>query len=102
MSVGGASRGLLNAAVVEGGFRTGAGQVAAGFGRGPGDDVPGDSGKTAIIDAIRLCLLATAADFYRITRDDFHVGPDGRAGTFKITCGFKGLTTEEQTVFLSC
>ncbi|MFE0834164.1 AAA family ATPase [Streptomyces sp. NPDC058828] len=30
-----------------------------------------DSGKTAIIDAIRLSLLTTAADFYRITRDDF-------------------------------
>ncbi|MEV0636679.1 AAA family ATPase [Streptomyces sp. NPDC050619] len=59
-----------------------------------------DSGKTAIIDAIRLCLLTTAADFYRITRDDFHVGPGGRAGTFKITCGFKDLTTEEQAVFL--
>ncbi|MFG2471422.1 AAA family ATPase [Streptomyces canus] len=59
-----------------------------------------DSGKTAIIDAIRLCLLTTAADFYRITRDDFHVGPGGRTGTFKITCGFKDLTTEEQAVFL--
>jgi putative ATP-dependent endonuclease of OLD family len=59
-----------------------------------------DSGKTAIIDAIRLSLLTTAADFYRITRDDFHVGPDGRADTFKITCGFKDLTTEEQAVFL--
>ena len=59
-----------------------------------------DSGKTAIIDAIRLCLLTTAADFYRIARDDFHVGPDGRAGTFTITCGFKDLTTEEQAVFL--
>ncbi|MFI6438015.1 ATP-dependent nuclease [Streptomyces sp. NPDC050759] len=59
-----------------------------------------DSGKTAIIDAIRLCLLTTAADFYRITRDDFNVGPGGRAGTFKITCGFKDLTTEEQAVFL--
>ncbi|MFF3578626.1 ATP-dependent nuclease [Streptomyces mirabilis] len=59
-----------------------------------------DSGKTAVIDAIRLCLLTTAADFYRITRDDFHVGPDSRAGVFKITCGFKDLTTEEQAVFL--
>ncbi|MFE0818594.1 AAA family ATPase [Streptomyces sp. NPDC058847] len=59
-----------------------------------------DSGKTAIIDAIRLSLLTTAADFYRITRDDIHVGPDGRADTFKITCGFKNLSTEEQAVFL--
>ncbi|WP_405961421.1 AAA family ATPase [Streptomyces sp. NBC_00024] len=59
-----------------------------------------DSGKTAVIDAIRLCLLTTAADFQRITRDDFHVGPHGRADTFTITCGFKDLTTEEQAVFL--
>ncbi|MCZ4611989.1 AAA family ATPase [Streptomyces sp. Lzd4kr] len=59
-----------------------------------------DSGKTAIIDAIRLCLLTTAADYYRITRDDFHVGRDGRASSFKITCGFKDLTTEQQAVFL--
>jgi len=59
-----------------------------------------DSGKTAIIDAIRLCLLTTAADFYRITRDDFHVGSNGCAGTFKITCGFKDLMTQEQAVFL--
>ncbi|MBE8475741.1 ATP-dependent nuclease [Streptomyces justiciae] len=59
-----------------------------------------DSGKTAIIDAIRLCLLTTAADYYRITRDDFHVGVEGRADAFKITCGFKDLTTEEQGVFL--
>lgn len=59
-----------------------------------------DSGKSAIIDAIRLCLLTTASDFYRITHDDFHVGPGGRVGTFHITCGFRGLTTEEQAVFL--
>ncbi|MFC7968311.1 AAA family ATPase [Streptomyces cinereoruber] len=24
-----------------------------------------DAGKTAVVDAIRLCLLTTAADFYR-------------------------------------
>ncbi|MEH0502175.1 hypothetical protein QBB32_07870 [Streptomyces scabiei] len=29
-----------------------------------------------------------------------HVGTDGRASTFKITCGFKDLTTEEQAIFL--
>lgn len=56
--------------------------------------------QSDIIDAIRLCLLTTAADYYRITRDDFHVGPGGRAEAFKITCGFKDLTTEEQGVFL--
>ncbi|WP_394817639.1 AAA family ATPase [Streptomyces doebereineriae] len=36
-----------------------------------------DSGKTAIIDAIRLCLLTTAADFYRITRDECSGAPLG-------------------------
>jgi putative ATP-dependent endonuclease of OLD family len=59
-----------------------------------------DSGKTAIIDAIRLCLQTAAADFYRISRDDFHVGAGGRADTFTITCGFKDLSAEEQAVFL--
>ncbi|WP_189637447.1 ATP-dependent nuclease [Rhodococcus rhodochrous] len=59
-----------------------------------------DSGKSAIIDAIRICLLTTAADFYRITRDDFHVGPTGRATAFTITCGFADLTVEEQATFL--
>lgn len=59
-----------------------------------------DSGKSAIVDAIRICLLTTAADFYRISRDDFHVGSDGRATALTITCGFTDLTTEEQATFL--
>ncbi|MFC7428817.1 ATP-dependent nuclease [Nocardia tengchongensis] len=59
-----------------------------------------DSGKSAIIDAIRICLLTTAADYYRVTRDDFHVGPKGRAKAFTITCGFTDLTVEEQATFL--
>ncbi|MEV0524004.1 AAA family ATPase [Streptomyces sp. NPDC050439] len=59
-----------------------------------------DAGKTAIVDAIRLCLLTTTADFYRVTKDDFHVGPEGRAETFTITCCFKDLSTEEQGMFL--
>ncbi|WP_280351848.1 ATP-dependent nuclease [Nocardia abscessus] len=59
-----------------------------------------DSGKSAIIDAIRICLLTTAADYYRVTRDDFHVGRNGRATAFTITCGFTDLTMEEQATFL--
>ncbi|MFG2488085.1 ATP-dependent endonuclease [Streptomyces virginiae] len=59
-----------------------------------------DAGKTAVVDAIRLCLLTTAADFYRVTKDDFHVGPDGRADTFTIACCFRDLSTEEQSIFL--
>ncbi|WP_405522683.1 AAA family ATPase [Streptomyces canus] len=70
---------------------------------GPGISVlvgENDSGKTAIVDAIRLCLLTTAADFYRITKDDFHAGGNGRADTFTITCAFRGLTVQEQGTFL--
>lgn len=59
-----------------------------------------DSGKTAIVDAIRLCLQTAAADFYRISRDDFHTSDSGRADTFSITCRFEDLSTEEQAAFL--
>ncbi|CAO5179673.1 putative ATP-dependent endonuclease of the OLD family [Frankia sp. AiPs1] len=59
-----------------------------------------DSGKTAIIDAIRLCLQTAATDYYRVSQDDFHLGKNGRAETFTIVCGFTALSTEEQAVFL--
>ncbi|MFJ3975898.1 ATP-dependent nuclease [Streptomyces sp. NPDC090021] len=59
-----------------------------------------DSGKTAIIDAIRLCLQTAATDYYRVSQDDFHLGKDGRAETFTIVCGFTALSTDEQAVFL--
>ncbi|MFI6085146.1 ATP-dependent nuclease [Streptomyces sp. NPDC051217] len=58
------------------------------------------SGKTAIVDAIRLCLQTTAGDYYRITEDDFHVNEHGRADTFTLTCTFKDLTRQQQAVFL--
>ncbi|WP_338118737.1 ATP-dependent nuclease [Streptomyces cyaneofuscatus] len=59
-----------------------------------------DSGKTAIVDAIRLCLQSAASDYYRVSQDDFHLGKDGRAETFTIGCAFTDLSTEEQAVFL--
>ncbi len=59
-----------------------------------------DSGKTAIIDAIRLCLQTAATDYYRVTQDDFHLGNEGRAETFSIVCGFTDLSPQEQAVFL--
>ncbi|WP_329522181.1 ATP-dependent nuclease [Spirillospora sp. NBC_01491] len=71
---------------------------------GPGTNVlvgENDSGKTAIIDAIRLCLQTTAGDHYRICREDFHLRPDGeRATEFSISCGFKALALGEQAAFL--
>jgi putative ATP-dependent endonuclease of OLD family len=33
-----------------------------------------DSGKTAVIDAIRLVLGTTSQDYLRVDDDDFHVG----------------------------
>ncbi|WP_064444696.1 ATP-dependent endonuclease [Rhodococcus sp. YH3-3] len=59
-----------------------------------------DSGKSAIVDAIRLCLLTTATDFYRITQDDFHIDVNARADEFTITCSFADLTRGEQATFL--
>ncbi|MEV6750422.1 ATP-dependent nuclease [Streptomyces sp. NPDC088394] len=59
-----------------------------------------DSGKTAIVDAIRLCLQSAAADYYRVSQDDFHLGKEGRAEIFTIGCAFTDLSTEEQAVFL--
>ncbi|MDB4898043.1 MAG: chromosome segregation protein [Firmicutes bacterium] len=59
-----------------------------------------DSGKTAIIDAIRLCLLTTANDYSRITLDDFYCSKEGRASSFAITCKFHDLDSQEQAAFL--
>ena len=59
-----------------------------------------DSGKTAIIDAIRYCLGTTSRDFHRYTLDDFHCDGTGRANEFRITCTFYGLDDEERAAFL--
>ena len=65
-----------------------------------------DAGKTAVLDAIRLCLGTTAHDYYRFTEDDFHkkqvpVGENGTehqwdiANTLTITCKFEDLLPQE-------
>ncbi|MFE3197841.1 ATP-dependent endonuclease [Embleya sp. NPDC059237] len=59
-----------------------------------------DSGKSAIVDAVRLCLLTTSADFYRVGEDDFHCCGPGRAPGFSITCTFNGLSDAEKATFL--
>ncbi|MFE2729256.1 ATP-dependent endonuclease [Kitasatospora sp. NPDC059327] len=53
-----------------------------------------DSGKSAVIDAIRLCLTSNA-DFTRVTADDLHYGPGGRADYLQISCTFEGLDESE-------
>src|SRR5882724_1013034 len=59
-----------------------------------------DSGKSAIIEAIRLALGTTSHDYIRITEDDFHIGKSGRAKDFRISCRFEGLSTAEGGRFL--
>lgn len=83
-----------------------------------------DSGKTAVIDAIRVVLQTSSFDYYRLTKDDFHLRPpqikeqseenadevenaevsttavseedkDRRAREFTIRCTFSGLGTPE-------
>ena len=57
-----------------------------------------DGGKSALIDAIRLCL-PSAADYVRVTVDDFHCGPAGSAAYLTLTCTFRGLSDEELGTF---
>jgi putative ATP-dependent endonuclease of the OLD family len=59
-----------------------------------------DSGKTAIVDALRLVLGTTSQDFHRITEDDFHLTAGKRAEEFTIYCRFEGLSDEEAARFL--
>ncbi|GAA4996921.1 AAA family ATPase [Yinghuangia aomiensis] len=59
-----------------------------------------DSGKTAVVDAIRLCLHTVSADYQRVTRDDFHCAGAARADQFTLRCQFRGLSDDEQAAFL--
>src|SRR5262249_37453444 len=58
-----------------------------------------DSGKSAIIDALRLILGSRSDDFSRITLDDFHVDTTGRVKSLKIRCTFYELTEDEASSF---
>lgn len=59
-----------------------------------------DSGKTAIIDALRLVLGTTSQDFLRINDDDFHRDGGTAADDFTIYCRFEGMTDDEAARFL--
>lgn len=61
-----------------------------------------DSGKTAIIDAIRYCLGTITYDSIRVDIEDFYQNPQtkNRANEFKIECTFDGFTDEEAGQFL--
>ena len=79
--------------------------------QGPGVSIPfnetlnvligeNDSGKTAIVDAIRLVLGTQSREWFYIDENDFHHDGKSRASAFKIECTFKGFTVEEAAPFL--
>lgn len=60
-----------------------------------------DSGKTAIIDAIKLALGTQSYDNVRVEENDFYMGKDGiRTNLLKIECTFENLSDIEAGRFL--
>ncbi|HUS76994.1 MAG TPA: AAA family ATPase [Methanothrix sp.] len=59
-----------------------------------------DSGKTAIIDAIRYVLGTQSGEWIRIEESDFHSDGGNRAQDLKIECIFRGISSQEAAHFL--
>lgn len=60
-----------------------------------------DSGKSAIIDAIRYALLTRDQEFIRVQQDDFHLNPAGKPATdIFICCKLSELDDDERGAFL--
>ncbi|MFA9559661.1 ATP-dependent endonuclease [Evansella sp. AB-rgal1] len=60
-----------------------------------------DSGKTAIIDAIKLILGTSSQDNNKIKENDFYLDESGKSvENLKIECEFSDLSEEEAGVFL--
>ncbi len=59
-----------------------------------------DSGKTAIIDAIRYVLGTQSREWHRIEENDFHNNGTIRAEKLKVECIFRGFTNKEAAPFL--
>lgn len=60
-----------------------------------------DSGKTAIIDAIKLVILTESRDYFRLEYEDFHIPPghvmdEARAKSLKIECIFRGFEDKHE------
>lgn len=59
-----------------------------------------DSGKTAIVDAIRYTLKTQSGEFIQFEEKDFFQDPDGnRKDEFKIECVFDGLNEQDSGLF---
>uniref|UniRef100_E6QHA7 SMC (Structural maintenance of chromosomes) family protein n=1 Tax=mine drainage metagenome TaxID=410659 RepID=E6QHA7_9ZZZZ len=59
-----------------------------------------DAGKSAVVDAIRLCLGTTARDQPRVTLDDFHIGDKSRSTSLVLRCKFAFDDDAEIGLFL--
>lgn len=59
-----------------------------------------DSGKSAIIDAVRYTLGTQSGEWNRIEDTDFHGQGDSRANNFKIECIFRGFSHAEAGQFM--
>ena len=61
-----------------------------------------DSGKTAIIDALKLALLTQSNEYIRPAEDDFYTDETGNSVTeFRIDCVLEKFTDNEQKILLS-
>ena len=60
-----------------------------------------DTGKTAVIDALRLVLGTRDQEYFRIQEDDFHCPPnhDERETEISIRCCLRGLTRRDKGAF---
>src|SRR3546814_20454615 len=59
-----------------------------------------DSGKSAIVDAIRYALLTRDQEFIRVQPEDFHIDSAGtQAADILIRCKLSGLDDDEKGAF---
>ena len=60
-----------------------------------------DSGKSAVIDAIRFALLTRDQEFIRIEPEDFHIDSDGiQSNEICVVCKFVDLSDDEKGAFI--
>lgn len=60
-----------------------------------------DSGKSAVVDAIKLVLQTQSGEFTRVTDEDFYINASGEIATeFSIDCLFEGFEINEAKNFI--
>lgn len=60
-----------------------------------------DSGKTTVIDALKLVLLTQSGEYIRSVEEDFHVAPNGHpTREFRIECVISNMSANEAKNFV--